>query len=136
MANYYATARSNYFQVKDLDAFRVEAERVGVDILSGDGKGLVMVTPNQMDFDDGAWPSEVYDEETGDAEDFDIAQWVSGHLEDGQVAILQEVGAEELRYVCGYSIAVNSNGEKRVVTLGDIWEQAKELGEVVTAPVG
>src|SRR5699024_9208236 len=81
MVNYYANARSNYFRVKDLTAFTREADRLGLEILSGDGNGLVMVTPRLADFDDGAWPSEVWDEDTGEAENFDIAQWVSGHLE-------------------------------------------------------
>lgn len=132
MVNYYANARSNYFRVKDLTAFTREADRLGLEILSGDGNGRVMVTPRLADFDDGAWPSVVWDEDTGEAENFDIAQWVAGHLEDGEVAIFQEVGAEELRYLTGYSIAVNSKGEKRVVALSDIWEQAKELGEHAT----
>lgn len=135
MADYIANARSNYFQVKDPEVFRADAARVGLEVRNGDSEGAVMVTPDLDAVGDGAWPFETYDEETGDPEEFDLPQWLAGHLVDGQVAILQEVGSEKLRYLSGVSVAVNSKGETRVVTLSDIWEQAQELGENVTKPV-
>jgi len=35
MANYYATARSNYFKVKDADAFKAWCLRSSLEVLEG-----------------------------------------------------------------------------------------------------
>jgi hypothetical protein len=54
------------------------------------------------------------------------------HLADEEVAVLQEVGAENLRFVNGYAIAVNNKGERRDISLENIYDLAKELGSNIT----
>lgn len=133
MATYFAAARSNYFKVKDPAAFRAEADLYGLTVRdalqpSQKAQGLVMVQP---DGDEG-WPSSVWDDELGDAVEVDVTALLARHLVEGQVAVLEEVGFEKLRYLCGFAVAVNSRGETRTVHLGDIREQAAALGEHVT----
>lgn len=136
MANYFAVARSNYFQVKDLAAFRDEAQLYNLTVRDATSprpqtQGLVMIHPDQ-DGDSGGWPGFVWDDDLEEEVEFDLHGWVAGHLVEGQVAVLEEVGFEKLRYLVGVAVAVNGKGEIRSVQLGDIAEQARELGEFVT----
>jgi hypothetical protein len=41
-------------------------------------------------------------------------------------------GAEKLRYINGWAEAYNNKGEKRAITLGDIYKLAEELGSEIT----
>ena len=126
MANYIASARSNYFRVKDIDAFLTAMERVPDVYVETDKDGSVVLTVQNSDW--GGWPSYYYDDENGiEEEDFDIAELVSEHLEEDSVAILMEVGAEKLRYVVGYAVAINSKGEREDISLMDIYELAAGL---------
>lgn len=137
MANYYASARSNYFAVKDYDKFMAWVNTlpdVGVwkQELSS-AQDLVDDAPPRFalydnGFDACGWPtfrwSELEDEHGVplDDQDFDILEELAPHLADGEVAVLMEVGAETLRYLTGYAIAVNSKGEKLGISLDDIYE--------------
>lgn len=134
MATYFAVARSNYFKVKDPAAFRAEADLYNLTVRdavqpSQRAEGLVMVQP---DGDGGGWPSFVWDDELGDEVEVDVPALLARHLVEGQVAIIEEVGFEKLRYLCGFAVAVNNRGETRTVHLGDIRGQATALGEHVT----
>ena len=124
MANFYATARSNYFKVKDLEAFKKHAGKMCLEVHE-DGDGLVMVHPDECRIDCGGWPSSFY----GELEDseFDVADEISQHLADGEVAIFMESGHEKLRYVSGIALAINSAGETKKVDMDDIHGLAKEL---------
>lgn len=123
MANYYATARSNYFRVKDKTAFREWADNIpGLGVWDDREDGRVGVYDGG---DSGGWPSQRYNEETEDYEDLDLAYELSEHLAEGEVAVLMEAGAEKMRYVCGYAIAVNHKGERITVSLNDIYDLAK-----------
>lgn len=62
-----------------------------------------------------------------------IPDLVAAHLVDGDVAVFLEVGAEKMRYLGGIAYAVNSQGESRTVSLEDIYEQAKPLGDATDA---
>lgn len=135
MANYNAVARTNYFQVKDLAAFRQALAPFALEIVAKGHEGepqageLVAVLSN----DEGGWPSSYYDEEMDDYLDVDLPIVIAEHLADGEVAIGVEVGFEKLRYLVGFAWAINSKGETRQVDLNDaIVEQAKQLGENVT----
>ena len=84
------------------------------------------------DYGEG-WPSSryIFDEESGeeiDDEEFDIIDAVADHLLDGEVAVFQEVGAEKLRYVSGWSIAINSEGERLSVDLDEIYQKIEAAG--------
>ncbi len=123
MADWTGTARSNYFRVKDPEAFKAAMEPYEVRVLErrhpGSGEmyyGLV----SETDF--GGWQS--YDYETEE----DIALWkiVSEHLAFGDVAVFVEAGAERARYVTGYAIAFDATGRDVRVDLDDIYAKAEE----------
>lgn len=133
MANYYATARSNYFQVKDLEAFKEWAQERNLRVLqTNSDPNMVGVCPSDS-LDDGGWPTcEVHDEETNTITEVDLFKELSKHLKDDHVAVLIEIGNEKLRYLTGYAVAINSDGEAGSVRLDEIYEQAAELGKNVT----
>ncbi len=119
MANLYGSARSNYFRVKDANAFHEWTERRQLEVFKSD-KEADVVAINPSEDSDGAWPS--YDLEE-DAE-FELATELAEHLVPGQVAVLLEVGAEKLRYLTGLAIAVNAEGGMVELTLSDIYRTA------------
>ena len=47
-------------------------------------------------------------------------------MAEGEVAVLIEVGAEKLRYLCGQAVAVKSDGEILCVNLGQIYQLIAE----------
>lgn len=133
MATYYATARSNYFQVKDIKAFQDAMDEHNVEVwvqepTESTEPVLVGVTPEDSD----GWPSVVFNEITQECEDVDFFSLVASHLVEGSVAIFMEVGAEKLRYVLGYAHAINSAGQSVNVSLNDIYTAAKTLGTSIT----
>jgi hypothetical protein len=137
MANYYATARSNYFAVKDKTTFRSWAARTGLHILEpthrdkvADGIPRYGITP--ADGDDSGWPTLRYNEESNDYDDIDVPGQLSEHLADDEVAILMEVGNEKLRYVSGSAVAVNNQGKSVFLNLGTIYRKARHLGKNIT----
>ena len=118
MANWYGASRSNYFKVKDEAKFREWAEGLGLVVIrSQHNPKLVGIHPN--DYCDGEWPS-VPEEE----EDTDRFEQLSKHLVPGQVAILQAIGSEKLRYLTGRAVAVNSRGRQVTVSIDDIYTVA------------
>jgi hypothetical protein len=129
MANYYASARSNYFRVKDRSAF--EEAMVGLSDLSivEDEEGRVALLCNQGD--GGGWPCGRFDD-NDDYVEVDVADVIAGHLADDEVAVLVEAGAEKLRYVAGFAVAINGVGERREIALHHIYELASELGPNVS----
>jgi hypothetical protein len=133
MANYYATARSNYFKVKDPEAFTNWCRSLEIEPIDGDDAdnkaGLVAMISAIPDGD--GWPGSRVNEE-GEAVGIDLAAELSAHLEAGWVAVLMEAGAEKCRYVTGWALAVNSKGETRHVSLQDIYDLAAQIGEHVT----
>jgi len=138
MANYYAAARSNYFAVRDEQAFREWAKLLGLEILEpvhrdkvADGIRRYGITPGNGD-DSGAWPTSLYNDDTDDFDDIDVSEQLSAHLADDEVAVLMEVGNEKLRYVCGSAVAVNHKGETAIVSIDDIYQAALKLGSNIT----
>ena len=125
MANYYANCRTNYFHVKDAKAFKNAMDALpGLDVCAeGDNKFCLL-----GDDPDGAgWPCWGYDEENDQDIEIDLPMIVSEHLVDGEVAIFMESGAEKLRYIVGYAVAVNSHGDMMTVALNDIYQKAEML---------
>ena len=125
MANYVATARSNYFKVKDPEAFKSwVANCPNVGLISKDDGTFAVYSD---DPDSGSWPNYRFDEETGDYdEEFDFFAGVAEFLVDGEIAVFMEVGAEKLRYCNGYAIAVHSNGEYETLNLDRIYDFAEQ----------
>lgn len=130
MANYYGVARTNYFQVQDVEAFDRFCEKWGVTKLVADDPALVGF---MCDEHEHGFPCS-YTGPDGEREDGDIASDLAPLLADGHVAIGVETGHEKVRYVVGYAWAVNNRLETRRIDLNDIDTLARELGEHVTAP--
>ena len=140
MANYYGSARTNYFKVKDMAAFDNALENVpDIEVVRENtppynAEGIV---PEGFDYggvgvlvsdgDSGGFPSQFYDDENDVDVEIDLGTLIAEHLQDGEVAILMECGAEKLRYVVGWAEAINSKGERKFIQLGDIYDIAKTL---------
>jgi hypothetical protein len=138
MANYYATARSNYFAVKDENAFREWAAALRLTVLEpthrdkvADGIRRFGIAPGNGD-DSGGWPTSLYREETDECEEIDVSEQLFVHLADEEVAILMEVGNEKLRYLCGSAVAVNNQGKTVRLDLASIYRKALKLGPNIT----
>lgn len=129
MGTYYATARSNYFRVKDRAAFEDAIDGFFDLSVIEDKEGRVGLLCDQGD--GGGWPSG-YETESGQLVEADVPEVVARHLADEEVAVFVEAGAEKLAYVRGEAIAINAAGERRTVSLLMIYKLARELGANVT----
>lgn len=133
MANYEPHARSNYFAVKNVEAFTAFCARWGLERIqereqaeqNGPLVGFL------CDSEQGI-PTTLYNEDTDTDVEVDFIAELSGQLADGAVAVVMEVGYEKLRYLNGYAIAVNAAGEEVSIHLDEIYERAKVLGQEVT----
>ncbi len=129
MADWYGSARSNYFRVKDVERFRELCSRWNITFIrkTENVNGVETEHPDLVGFlcegDSGGLPGYRY--EKGEGEDApekeyefeDFLHELSGLLAEGEVAVMVEAGAEKLRYVTGYALAVNSKGETESVSL-------------------
>ena len=137
MANFYGSARSNYFQVKNAQAFKGWVQTVpGLGLWETDQSQLDGTKTEEErtllahnfgiyadDANSGGWPSMIEDEEGG-FQDIDLIAALSPHLADGEVAVLVECGAEKLRYICGNAVAFDNTGKVVQVNLDDIYTKA------------
>jgi len=131
MANYYASARTNYFAVKDVELFEKAMEKIaGIEVIKREQDGIVLVGLLASD-DDGSFPLVIWDE---GGEDFEIdwEQIFADHLQDDWVAVMMEVGHEKLRFLNGYTIAYNNKKETVAISLDKIYGLAKSLGSNIT----
>lgn len=127
MANYYESARTNYFQVKDIDAFKNELEMFkALEVVSSERNGKTYVC--LLNDNENGFPFDIYDETLEDYVEIDWEGIFKKHLQDDSVAIIIGSGAEKLRYIRGYAFAFNSKGETKFLSLDDIYEMAKPLG--------
>lgn len=128
MANYYAHARSNYFLVKDVDAFKEEMDGItSIEVIESKNGHYGLLSKAE----DG-WPWSGWDLSKDEDVDIEWEDIFARHLADDEVAIIMEVGNEKLRYLSGVAIAYNNKKETRAVDLASIYELAKELGANVT----
>ena len=138
MANYYATARSNYFAVKDETAFREWAGLLDLTILEPDPRDKVADGVPRFGIasgdcaDAGGWPTSLSNDATGDFDEIEVSEQLAAHLADDEVAVLMEGGNESLRYVTGVAVAVNNKGQSVCVNLDDIYAAAGILGKNIT----
>lgn len=134
MAEWYGTARSNFFQVNDEAEFRAWAEQQSLTVWEQtiDGIKRFAILPRDSQF--GGWEYWNLDDEAGDDDEPErivFAKKLAPYLRPGSVAILEECGAAGLRYISGDAIAINSKGAMATVSLSDITEKAKGLGHDV-----
>lgn len=116
MANWHGTARSNYFHVKDDEAFEAWANSLSLDCFQDD-EGRYAIAAQ-------GWPTSNYDDEEDEEYEVFLTMDLSTHLREGEVAVLMEVGNEKLRYLTGTAVAVNHKGEQVSVSLDSIYEKA------------
>lgn len=122
MANWYGSARSNYVQIKDMEGlikalgpFNIEISESRLD------KGVCFLVGPYSD--DGGWPSFATDEE-GDEIEFDPSEHICPFMQDDQILIMMQCGAEKLRYITGDAQAYNSEGVCEFLSLDSIYARA------------
>lgn len=163
MANYVAAARTNYFHVKDMEAFAaglpadIEISRhrqndpdspICLKATSSEGWPALTTQRNKIDApknDPEAertedLPPEVIDIdiEIEDGQmyevltvEFDIAEYVRGHLAENQIAYGMEVGREKLRYIKGLAWATDGEDIISLDLEDEIRRQMqKEFGDI------
>ena len=134
MANYYGFARSNYFKVKDDKAFENFCKKWELSHITDDDPhdgGSADLHGFLVENESGI-PSAYLDKESGEHVEGHFYLDLAAHLVEGWVAIVREIGYEKLRYLIGYTVAVNAKGETRQVNLDDIHDQAAALGPHAT----
>jgi hypothetical protein len=118
MANWEGYARSNYFKVKDEEKFRAWATGLNLEIY--EEGGLFGIAS-----EDGDWPDQRENEDTGESESIEIVDELVEHLQEGEIVVFQCTGHEKMRYLTGHSTAFNSKGERIDLDLNDIYDGAK-----------
>ncbi len=68
-------------------------------------------------------------------DDIYLPDVIAEHLHPGEVAVFQSIGNEKFRYLSGYSVACDANGEQVWVNLSDIYQRAAEQFEVDRAAI-
>ena len=129
MANYVGYARSNYFKVKDEEAFKAWVDGLPIECHEGQDNTFMVMEPDGV-----SWPIYRWNDDIDDEEDIDFIGELSTHLADGWVAIVIEVGHEKMRYLHGYSEAFNNKGESIHKLLSFKNDELKILGEHFTEP--
>ncbi len=120
MANYYCQSRTNYFRVKDEAAFREWANKWNLEIIESVKTGVTLFGLTPGDSDCGAFS--LYDEAAD--EQLDVCDEIAAHLADDSIAVVLETGAEKLRYLIGWAVAINSSGDRVEMSLADIYAEA------------
>jgi hypothetical protein len=115
MANYYGAARSNYFQVKDLNAFKASLHPFNVQIVE-DPRGITLLSKSDSGWD---WYNPKTDEP---ADEVDL---ISRHLQKNEVCVLMETGAEKLCFLGGYAVAFDHTGKEVSLNLNQIYDMAR-----------
>ncbi len=123
MANFIGHARSNYFQVKDVENFKSWVLNIpSLGFWEKEGAFAIY----SVDPDTGCWPTGAFDPKSEDYVEIDLVADLAEHLQEGEVAVLTEAGAEKLRCISGYSVAVNHKGETVSVSLNQIYQLAMD----------
>ena len=124
--NYYATWRSNYFRVQDVAAFKAAMAKLeGVQVLEKETTDYFAVA--QHPSCDGGIPCGKKDEKTGEWVEYNLADEVAAYLKNSEVAVFMETGAEGIRYMVGYAVAVNNKGKTTYIDLQQIYRKAQRL---------
>jgi hypothetical protein len=131
MANYTATFRSNYFVVKDAEQFNQFCDEFNLEMITkSEGGGTLHGFLNKGN--EAGIPLTHLNKESGEWEGVDFLALLAEHLMPDYVAVVMEVGSENLRYLIGEAYAVNSEGENVSLTLDEIYQRAAALGSTCT----
>jgi len=140
MANYYGAWRTNSFRVKSEAKFLEWFQGIdGSAEVRDEGDGYRSIFQSSSS-DDGSIPTHKLVQAHGlfDSEhvNMDIYSDISEHLRKGEVAVFMEVGHEKLRYLCGYAVAVRSDGKIITVSIDDIYDKIKTEWGMVADEIG
>ena len=115
MADFYATSRSNYVLVKDVDAAIEALKNFDIPIYRHPkNANAIMLTGCDGD---GTFNSSYEDGEAFEDVHLNLAEWASTHLVEGQVLVLVSAGAAKLRYISAWAEAYTWKGEVVTVDL-------------------
>ncbi len=133
VAPYRAIYRTNYFAVVDLTKFcKVMGMLSGISVKQrADGKVALVCSS----LNGSGWPDRYVDPDDGTPLELNLPDIVSEFLADNQVAIFMEVGSFGTHCLVGFAEAIIRGGERRVVSINDIYTRAMELvppGTVIT----
>jgi hypothetical protein len=132
MANWYGAARSNYVRIKDMEGLKKALEPFQVVICRKSDECPELVCFLSTESDSGGWPGsvwvtkEVNGESIEDEIEFDPSSHICPFMEEDQILVTMEAGAEKLRYISGQAAAWNANGDCCVISLDDIYKRAAE----------
>jgi hypothetical protein len=119
--NYEGVSRMNYVKVVDVTAWKQFCTRWGLQFTENSkGVGFLSESPVPT-----ALPG-------GDEPDVPFLNELATHLQDEEVAVVEEVGREGMRYLTGYAWAINNKGRTRSVTIDRIYKLAAQLGKNVS----
>lgn len=136
MSNWIGHARSNYFRVKDVDAFISFVNSIpGLAFWTKETNGTSFAIFVD-ETDHGGWPDTR--EVEGQADDIygmeTLADDLAHHLAENEVAILMEVGNEGFRYFTFRSTAVAWDGRRIDLDSDDIYDRVKsEFNRIPTS---
>lgn len=120
MANYYASARTNWFRVRSRESFLTWTHTVPeISVQERDGRYALFADTEY------GWPSERWNSDAGEGAELDLGTELKAHLATGEVAIFMEVGNEKLRYLNGFAFAIRADGERLSLSLDDIYDLVK-----------
>jgi len=128
MANFYGQTRSNYFAVKDAEAFTAELENYPVRVITKETEGVTLYGFLDDDADGAGEIWSIYNDETDEFDEIDWGHVFKRHLQDDWVAVIITTGSEKYRYFTGDATAYNNKGESKTLNLEHIYELASELG--------
>ena len=132
MSTYTAVARSNYFNVTDLERLETYLKPFNVRLYSNKETNKYTIT----DQSSGGFSS-VYDRKGNEIE-WDPME-ILHCIPKGEVFITMEVGDENLRYISGYAEAfmLTEEGEMKseVINLSDIYKLAAERFNIPLATI-
>ena len=129
MANYQGAERTNYVRIRQEKLHDV-AEYVGMfNIEMHEKDGTYCFLPSAWN-DDGCF-SQWGEDEGGNELELDWES-VARAMEDGQVLIIMSAGHEKLRYISGWAVAWDWQGNYTSLSINGIYEQAAEKFGVQT----
>jgi hypothetical protein len=128
MANFYGQTRSNYFAVKDAEAFTTELENYPVKVITQEKDGVTLYGFLDNDDDGSGEIWSIYNDETDEFDEIAWADVFKRHLQDDWVAVIITNGYEKYRYFTGDATAYNNKGESRTINIDHIYDLAKDLG--------
>ena len=116
MADFYATSRSNFVIVKDVQDAIESLKPYDIPIhRHPTNKNAIMLAGCNSN---GTFSSSYMDDNNEDVY-LNLVKWCKTHLQQGQVLVLVSAGAEKLRYVSAWAEAYTWKGEVVTVDLLD-----------------